>query len=1429
MADDRRIICGTDLIAPEFSVEQVTLETDRDQYSDIVTVEGSFIERVTGRSTLAWYENTNYLNFLNLRLIFSFNQKQTEGLYYIKDIYNAYLMSSKPVYKTEERGRGTPQEVPLTSEDLTTMMESEFLSKFQPSMSHLLNDSVNPISPYYTSEHIQTMSNGDGFYFPSDALRPRGAEVSFEYQDLVYYDKPLIDILPFDPDTAGNIVSTSRRTGTDAQFFSDALEISPITLRLPSAPEPGEQNPIAGVPQVVSDHLSVHAVVYLDYPRFLRSIGGEIDVNPDFYMLNGGMGPISCVTVLGNGYKFPEVILKEEPSDWRLLGDAQNERGNIDLPFVPEEGIRLVPDPQILTQAAIIVESGPGFTPDSQTIDSPDRRILQDLRFMEDLAPRNIVYNFYDTVFNSLEGSSLDQQAFRGIHRDDSFSSLYLSRGLGDNARFLFHFDLVDYMAHRSHFPKLYRDVSTARDLIEEGRLHFRNVPINIELETQTKVMDMNVYRRQASFLAQSVSNDLPSLNNSKTLGPSEDYPEYVINAPRMLKWEEDIGLPVGPGPTIGIHTYEGSDFFAELYSGDHSLIGDKLLPESVAKYQYGAEVVAIDGAPTYLRKCYEVLENSREIILGIYDMIVNSVPRTNNYPPMVKDGRGLYDYGTGKTKIELDRVVYNSNRSSYELNFIKYEGPITVEKILQDQICIYVELLEKFHIQFQNDTPNFIETLDGEQLERRFITVDADGNFVPNYSDLKQSLYEAISTPTLNPQVILEISKAVDLLSSALESVVSSYFNDLDSSNNTKSKSTLEQAGICQRKLILLRHRHYFDETFTYGIKNKYGYSYLLGSQFGGEEPGQSEGKYGLARITQGYYRNRIAQEFNKYFISGKGDLANISQVALSAPYVGPGYSYFTPHTILRGSSPIDTDPKSRQTPAIVQPNYITNVQFAKYDVDMYGDLFADIIEYKYKMKYLDRVFYRGEKDFEGEHPTYTSVLNSLGLEHECGVQVFGKEKEYLDEIEQLKPSLTKGLRPTTQVSSELFTYSAQIAIEGGLLADNPTATSILNTQTLNNLESILGAQGPDSPDPLPFPALPPLKLSFGILGELELDPTIAATASPIYEQMSFNSMVRLRDNFGLNPTNVVNSIDSVLSSLPNQIKSMLVCATTPDPVQLAPNIEPRRVLLFDKDNSQEDQKVSYYEPGMPNDPVYSLTKDPMKVYAKMLTFWMNYKQLCVVEYLETFKNLDRSAPNNFKDGFISKSKVSMPEWRQFDETVMPRVKSGGIICRIRTLTQEDVARTLPNFVTPSTSTPAQNTIDGIGVPQPAPFEPSDQIEVVETQALFDLPVYNEYFILHPSEQTTPVVIQEDQTPQSPNNQNDEDPSIDPSSETNPPNLGGLIGLDREPGVVVTPDNTSPNPGLGGLVGQDFRPAVLSPPSISIFTPGSAFGGSSY
>jgi hypothetical protein len=1342
MADDPIRICETDLIGPEFSVEQVSLETANQGQSDIITIEGSFIERVTGRSTLRWYEDTNYINFLNLRLVVSFNQKQTEGLYYIKDVYNAYLKSSKPVLKTTERVGEEERAIPLTPDDLTQTLEGDLLSTFMPPLSHLLNESISPVSPYYTSEHMGIMTDDQGFYYPS--AHQRGFA---EYADLVYFDRPLVDLLPFDPKTDQNIINVSRRTGNQAQFMSDALEVFPIVLRLPDAPP-------FGVPSVVSDHLSIHAVVYLDYPRFLESLGAEENVPPDFYMLNGGMGLISCVTVLGNGYQFPDIVLREEPNR-------------------TETGIRLVPEPNLLTQATLITESGPNFTPDSSPIDSPDRRILQDLRFIEDLAPQTIVYDFYDTVFNSLRGSSLDYESFFGIHRDDSFSSLCLSRGLGDNARFLFHFDLVDYLAQNSHFPKLYRDRLTARDLIVDGQLRFTSVPLRRQLATKSKVLDLSMYRQQVDFLAQSVSNDLPTSNRNKVKGPSSTYPEFVINPPRRLAWGHDISLPGGPERTAGIQTYEGSDFFTDQTAlGNQPLVGDKLIQANPAKYQYGAEVVALDAAPDYLKKCYEVAENSRNIILGIYNMIVNSAPRTNNYPALVRDGRGLYDYITGKTKVELNRIIYNPNLSAYNLNFIRYEGGVTVEKILQDQINIYVELLSKLNIQFQDDSPNFIESNNGVEISRRFITLDENGNPVPAYNLLRQRLLEAIDAPFLNPQVILELSKAVDILASSLETVVATYQSDFNSLDDTSSKPALQQSASWERKMILLRHKHYFDETFTYGIENKYGYSYLLGGQHDGENQGGIiEGKYGIARITEAYYRRRIVQEFEKYFIEGKTPSGQVVAAAMEPPYLAPSYAYFTPHTILHGSSPTDKDSLSLQTPPIVQPSYITNPEFAKYDLDEYALLGAEMINYKYKMKYLDRVFYRADhgigQEVSVDEALYNSLLDSLGAEHECSIEAYGKGKKYLLEIEQLKPSLKKKKSPTTDIDPDSFTYSAQVAIEGGLLSSNPSAASLLNTQGLDNLSLIRSSQGPDSLRSKPAPQLPPIKLSFGILGELELDPNISGTSLPRYEKEYFNSMVNLRDAFGLNPRNVVDMLNGPLRNLPNQTKSMLVCATTADPVILAGDLGARRILLFDKDDPQgmsADQKISYYELGMPDNPVYSTTKDPMKVYAKMVAFWMNYKQLCIVEYLDDFKDLNRSAPNNFRDGFISKSKVGLPVWRRLDQSVASKGHNG-LLCRLRPVGQKDIQETLTELA-----------------------EKTANVELIQNKELFDLPVYNEYFILNPGGDAE---VQQGASsaapPRSPAPENPVLTSIiDPEMAAaliQPPanNLGGLIGGSAE------------------------------------------------
>ena len=64
------------------------------------------------------------------------------------------------------------------------------------------------------------------------------------------------------------------------------------------------------------------------------------------------------------------------------------------------------------------------------------------------------------------------------------------------------------------------------------------------------------------------------------------------------------------------------------------------------------------------------------------------------------------------------------------------------------------------------------------------------------------------------------------------------------------------------------------------------------------------------------------------------------------------------------------------------------------------------------------------------------------------------------------------------------------------------------------------------------------------------------------------------------------------------------------------------KRFVLEDKDVSSVGQAITNLYEG-DSFPPYKNAKDPMKVHSKFLTFWMNYKQIGVLEYLAGFENL--------------------------------------------------------------------------------------------------------------------------------------------------------------------------------------------------------------
>ena len=138
----------------------------------------------------------------------------------------------------------------------------------------------------------------------------------------------------------------------------------------------------------------------------------------------------------------------------------------------------------------------------------------------------------------------------------------------------------------------------------------------------------------------------------------------------------------------------------------------------------------------------------------------------------------------------------------------------------------------------------------------------------------------------------------------------------------------------------------------------------------------------------------------------------------------------------------------------------------------------------------------------------------------------------------------------------------------------------------------------------------------------------------------LAFNSFTNLREQLQLNDTNITQRLasDDELGFLPNQIKSMLVVATTEEQTLLQGIFDARRIFLRDKDFADEDtqnvfadDKISFFAPlAGDNNPPFSITEDPMKIYAKFLAFWLNYKNLAVIEYLSGFENLANNSENN-------------------------------------------------------------------------------------------------------------------------------------------------------------------------------------------------------
>jgi hypothetical protein len=238
------------------------------------------------------------------------------------------------------------------------------------------------------------------------------------------------------------------------------------------------------------------------------------------------------------------------------------------------------------------------------------------------------------------------------------------------------------------------------------------------------------------------------------------------------------------------------------------------------------------------------------------------------------------------------------------------------------------------------------------------------------------------------------------------------------------------------------------------------------------------------------------------------------------------------------------------------------------------------------------------------------------------------------------------------------------------------------------------------------------PTKIMFNILGELFINSGMNETNSLDYNSIEFNSLSNLASILGVNSQNVQDILEgSNVSSLPNQLKSMIVITTMNEGLSFGNGFDAVRPRLKDKVEITGNSYISaVFNEG--EYPPYERTGDPMKAYAKMLAFWMNYKQLACVEYLAGFSTLRPNAVSRYylqkneDDSYYYKAK--RPIWKKFTRDFYESNIDKKFLCRLRPVGDLDLS------------------------PTDAFVDKFSANSFVDKSDIFSLPIYNRYFLLN-------------------------------------------------------------------------------------------------
>jgi hypothetical protein len=1271
-----------------------------DEISTQISINYSLREQV---SNLAhrWYQDPEVLDFLRIRVITCLSEKNPTGLDFISQRFNEYSDLSGSLESGDEL-IGPSLYVQNVYESLVYIRQDINGQQYDLNNGqHLLRSPSNRAGdiyrPYDSQDPSMFMPNGIRSY--GDTLDPRAELLS----DIVLSDQPLSALMPRDEN--GEI---RRRQITNVIPSSDSGDLDTLVFEevyLPSLDMVIGPDTDVGYRSNNIEHLSLYAFVYLDYDAFLQHYNFEPDNNILHTTLITGTGQATSVTLIGDQYVYEDLTVENSRFPQRVLAEINS---------------------------------------------SPDSSLLQDLRLRNFPDYSADLFNLHDYVFTDTAGSSLARNSTgKTIQKDDCFSDLWITKDINENARYMFSFNLNNFLIERSAFPRLYSNDQIAEILL--GGFEFNGKTYKSE------VKNIRVSREYLRPLSFANNNNLGTFLKLKNKNCSFTYPEIYLRPPSK---SPRIYIPSQGNnqQILGNTFYEGTDTFV----GSNDGVSQIVPPLQPVPGEDGGNLGGLVGGPQPPR--------TSSALIQIPPVPPPPVPEEIAKPSLsYPENPGIYRYNTEVNATDVSRIFLL--KALKDLQEAKFHFNRLINYVLDSTFGYFDAESRQINTPLSEipydgtNAKNFVRTKSIDPYLRYLILFRVPLPFVhigaAPLAHLAGIIERMLDSGV--PEDLEEIVKTIEVLELNIANTANVYHTiPLDQLNEGAEKNTgLYEKGIYENKFPIISHKHKFNQKYSYGYKNELGYSYIVSS----EE--NIDNDIGIGRLNIGFFSNRLEQEFNKYFYT-EDPILDSSIFEMQGN--GPLYQYLTPACIF--SPALNKNQKK-----LTQLSDLDSSLFST-SLNQYAQLFGRLFKSHYATEYLNFVFYNMVNEMSFDTPTrqtYNSLINVLDEEHACNIDMIVEKQfeipsptYFSDEVNPLT-GLTEQEENAAIAAGATFRNDIPLpqSIMGGegdqssittTYYDSISQNYITNEKNQDNLEE----NNLDASFTFPKDEQPPFKLTFGILGELELDNTIDFHA---FQDNPLNNMRALGELLNVTSQSVGSDINynevglpNRLAHLPHQLKAMLVVAFSNQDTKLNDIFSVKRTKLQDHDApARFANAISYHDSrNIDGNPPYNMVSDPMQIYAKFLSFWMNYKQLIKIEYFDGFGQTSGPVGPASSEILINGNRPTLDKWRPLTKEVYDQVMNlqeimqannivvpPHLLCRVAKINPADYLPQNRNNNTDNNPYGNSSELDGDNT------ETGNKLvnltKCFGTHEILDLPIYHRYFLLGPNIVLDPGINVED------------------------------------------------------------------------------------